>query len=47
MNDQDFEFLTGLVTADVAYDFPGAGRVEGLRRTLLHFSGEQISFIRD
>lgn len=35
MNDRDFERFDSLVCDDVAFDFPGAGRVEGRRRTLL------------
>jgi len=35
MNQQDFNELSSLVTPEVAIDFPGAGRVEGKRRTLL------------
>ena len=35
MNDRDFDLLSGLVTDMVACDFPGAGRMEGRRRTIL------------
>jgi len=35
MNARDFDAVTSLVDDEVAFDFPGTGRVEGLRRTLL------------
>jgi ketosteroid isomerase-like protein len=35
MNQRDFDAFEQLITEDVAFDFPGAGRVEGKRRTLL------------
>jgi ketosteroid isomerase-like protein len=35
MNQRDFNAFEQLITEDVAFDFPGAGRVEGKRRTLL------------
>ena len=35
MNTRDFSDFEHLITEDVAFDFPGAGRAEGNRRTLL------------
>jgi ketosteroid isomerase-like protein len=35
MNTRDFSDFEKIITDDVAFDFPGAGRVEGSRRTLL------------
>jgi ketosteroid isomerase-like protein len=35
MNTRDFEDYEQLITDDVVFDFPGAGRAEGSRRTLL------------
>ena len=35
MNSRDFAGLEQIITDDVAFDFPGVGKVEGSRRTLL------------
>jgi len=35
MNSRDFTGLEQIITDDVAFDFPGVGKVEGSRRTLL------------
>ena len=35
MNTRDFSTFEQVITEDVAFDFPGAGRAEGSRRTLL------------
>ena len=35
MNTRDFSTFEQVITEEVAFDFPGAGRVEGSRRTLL------------
>ncbi len=35
MNTRDFTAFEQMVTDEVAFDFPGAGRAEGSRRTLL------------
>jgi ketosteroid isomerase-like protein len=35
MNTRDFELFDSLIADDVAFDFPGVGRVKGRRRTLL------------
>jgi len=35
MNTRDFSGLEQFITEDVAFDFPGVGRTEGSRRTLL------------
>ena len=35
MNTRDFTAFEQVITDEVAFDFPGAGRVEGSRRTLL------------
>lgn len=35
MNSRDFTEFEQMVTDDVSFDFPGAGKVEGSRRTLL------------
>lgn len=35
MNERDFVHFTEIMADEVAFDFPGAGRVEGQRRTIL------------
>jgi ketosteroid isomerase-like protein len=35
MNARDFTDYESMITDDVAFDFPGAGRAQGSRRTLL------------
>jgi ketosteroid isomerase-like protein len=35
MNTRDFTAFEQVIAEDVAFDFPGAGKVEGSRRTLL------------
>ncbi len=35
MNTRDFSELENNITEDVAFDFPGAGRIEGNRRVLI------------
>jgi ketosteroid isomerase-like protein len=35
MNSREFDAFEKVITEDVAFDFPGAGRTEGARRTLL------------
>jgi ketosteroid isomerase-like protein len=35
MNARDFELFDQVITVDVAFDFPGVGKVEGRRRTVL------------
>lgn len=35
MNSRDFDLFEKTITDDVAFDFPGVGRVEGRRRTIL------------
>jgi ketosteroid isomerase-like protein len=35
MNSREFGAFEKVITEDVAFDFPGAGRTEGARRTLL------------
>ena len=35
MNTRDFSILENQVTEDVAFDFPGAGRIEGAKRMFI------------
>ena len=35
MNSRDFELFEQIITDEVVFDFPGIGRVEGRRKTLL------------
>jgi len=35
MNERDFGHFEEIMAGEVAFDFPGAGRVEGQRRTIL------------
>jgi ketosteroid isomerase-like protein len=35
MNTRDFSEFENFVTEDVVFDFPGAGRIEGIKRTLI------------
>lgn len=37
MNSRDFTLFESNITDDIAFDFPGTGRMEGNRRTLLFF----------
>lgn len=37
MNTRDFDLFEKITTDDVEFDFPGVGRVEGRRRTMLVF----------
>jgi hypothetical protein len=45
MNKRDFADYEQLITDDVVFDFPGAGRAEGSRRTLQYFRDGIISYI--
>ena len=35
MNERDFDWFEAHITDEIGFDFPGAGRAEGKRRTLL------------
>ena len=35
MNIRDFDLFDQIITDEIAFDFPGAGRIEGRRRTVL------------